>query len=375
MDLQESRKRIDEIDQQLLKLFLERMETVTHVATYKIENNLPVFQPEREKEIIQRMSNVAPEHLREYADKFFTNLMETSKCYQLKIVDPSLSYQFEDGSVLDSKKVACKGNRGSIPYLIAKDFLPNGTIDCCETFEQVFAMIESGKAECGILPIVRTDDRTLTDFYRLLEQHNCYINASYHAPLSVCLASKFAIPTDIISKVYSNQFLLEECSEFLETHPQMFHQAYQDSAFAAKYVSASDNNNIAVICSERCAKMYGLQILEHDIQNEFANTMEIMIFSKQLYQNKNCKKIGIGVEISNVSGELNKLLYKFSLYHHNIERIESTNIAKKASETIQVYLDFWGDMEDAQTVSLLKDLNYNYPSLKLIGYMECPTGK
>lgn len=375
MDLQESRKRIDEIDQQLIKLFADRMETVTHVATYKLENNLPVFQPEREKGIIQRMTGAAPEALKEYAEMFFTNLMETSKCYQLKILNPSLSYDFTEASVLSSQTIVCKGSRGSNVYLAAKTFLPEAKIDCCRSFEEVFEMVESGKAECGIVPIIHTEDRTLTDVYRLLEKHNCYINVSYSMPVSLCLASKAILPTDMISKVYSHQFFLEECSDFIGAHPQMFHQAYQDSAFAAKYVAASDNNNVAAICSEECANMYGLQIIERNIQNQYADSVELIIFSKKLYRNEKCRKISISVEIPNVSGALNKLLYKFSLYHLNIEQIESSHVPETDNTTIKVYLDFWGEIEDEHTVSLLKDLNYNYPTLKMMGYVECPESK
>jgi chorismate mutase/prephenate dehydratase len=81
MDLNELRTEINEIDEEILKLFLRRMEVAGQVADYKRENNLPIYQPQREQEILESVAQRAGE-LGGYAGELFTTLMDLSKQYQ-----------------------------------------------------------------------------------------------------------------------------------------------------------------------------------------------------------------------------------------------------------------------------------------------------
>ena len=81
--LQESRIRINEIDDQLVRLFEERMHTVENVAKYKAENNIPVFDSFREKENIEKNSaKLKDPRLRKYFEEWYQYTMEVSKEYQ-----------------------------------------------------------------------------------------------------------------------------------------------------------------------------------------------------------------------------------------------------------------------------------------------------
>lgn len=87
--LEDQRKRIDEIDGEILKLFCKRMETVGEVAKIKLDNGMPVLQPEREKDIIKRRGSEASPEMKEYAEELFTALMAISRNYQSKIIEES----------------------------------------------------------------------------------------------------------------------------------------------------------------------------------------------------------------------------------------------------------------------------------------------
>ncbi len=81
--LEESRIEIDAIDKKLMELFEQRMEIVVDVARYKKENNLPIFHPEREKEVIDKNINrIKDDQLKIYGERLLTKLMEVSKEYQ-----------------------------------------------------------------------------------------------------------------------------------------------------------------------------------------------------------------------------------------------------------------------------------------------------
>ena len=87
MNLDEIRKQIDEIDGQLLELFCRRMDLVKDVAAYKIENGMPVFRPEREKSILENVSNRAGAEYGIYAAELFQCLMEVSREMQTQIME------------------------------------------------------------------------------------------------------------------------------------------------------------------------------------------------------------------------------------------------------------------------------------------------
>ncbi len=82
VSLEDSRKKIDEIDMQLMKLFEDRMKVVVDVAMYKKENNLEIFQADREKEVIQKNVDRVSDDLKDYAKMFLEDLMKVSKEYQ-----------------------------------------------------------------------------------------------------------------------------------------------------------------------------------------------------------------------------------------------------------------------------------------------------
>lgn len=82
-DINECRKRIDEIDDVLIKLFEERMEIAISVANYKKENNLPIFNKEREEQVIEKnLAKIQNDDLKGYGEKMLHCLMDLSKDYQ-----------------------------------------------------------------------------------------------------------------------------------------------------------------------------------------------------------------------------------------------------------------------------------------------------
>lgn len=88
IDIQESRKKIDEIDKKLIALFEERMDITYDIATFKYNTGKPVFDKEREEQKIESVKKqVSNEEYSEYAAKFMQYMMELSKENQKKIID------------------------------------------------------------------------------------------------------------------------------------------------------------------------------------------------------------------------------------------------------------------------------------------------
>ena len=83
----ELRKEIDEIDSKITELFVRRMHICAEVAQYKKANGLPVFHPEREQEVLARISAVAGEDMEAYARTMFVLLFSLSRDYQEKVMN------------------------------------------------------------------------------------------------------------------------------------------------------------------------------------------------------------------------------------------------------------------------------------------------
>ena len=87
MTLDELRSEIDSVDDGLKKLFLSRMEIASKIAAIKAENGDEIYKPEREKAVIERLTEGVDDSLKqEYAD-FVSNVIRISREYQIKLVD------------------------------------------------------------------------------------------------------------------------------------------------------------------------------------------------------------------------------------------------------------------------------------------------
>lgn len=86
--LEDSRKKIDEIDSQLMKLFEERMNTVVDIALYKKVYGMEIFQSDREKLVIEKnLEKIENKNLNDYAEQFLMDLMKISKKYQSDMIE------------------------------------------------------------------------------------------------------------------------------------------------------------------------------------------------------------------------------------------------------------------------------------------------
>lgn len=85
--LEKTRIDIERIDMEMIKLFVERMNCSKEVVVYKMENNLPILDSNREKQLIEKNSNFVPEELRKYYIDFLKGVITVSKDYQKDIMD------------------------------------------------------------------------------------------------------------------------------------------------------------------------------------------------------------------------------------------------------------------------------------------------
>lgn len=140
----------------------------------------------------------------------------------------------------------------------------------------------------------------------------------------------------------------------------------KNNAFAAKKIAEERKNDQAAIASENAAKIYGLTILENQVNDEKNNSTRFIIISKEKMFEKNAEKISISFEVSNESASLYRALSHIIFNDLNMTKIESRPINKQSWE-YRFFVNFEGNLNDASVRNALFGLEEETLNLKILG--------
>jgi chorismate mutase/prephenate dehydratase len=365
MDLTELRTEINEIDEQIRELFVKRMEICYKVAEYKIENGLPVFHADREKQIIDRVRSEVSADMANPAEVLFTNIMDISKCKQFqKFFSNASEIPSVPLDLTGKRRVAVPGTVGSYSHVAATKFLPESTPDFYESFGEVFAAVESGSAEFGVVPIVNSTAGTVTQTYELMRKHDFKICACTKVAANHCFVVKPGTDISKVKRVYSHEQALMQCSRFLAERGYSA-RSYENTALAAAYVKESDQP-YAAICSEECAKHFGLEIVERTITDAECNYTRFILIAKQMMLAEDANIISVSLTTPHQTSALYRLLTKFSVSGLNLTKLESRPIANTDFDVL-FYLDFEGSIKSPDVVKLIRELETELTYFKFLG--------
>ena len=365
MDLNELREQINDIDSQLLQLFEKRMDVCCHIAEYKLANDMKVFHPERERQVIERIRDEASDDLKSSAEVLFTNIMDISKCMQFqKFFSFASPVEFDSLDLSGEHKVAVPGTIGAYSHAAALKFLPDSKPDFYESFGEVFAAVESGSAEFGVVAIVNSTAGTVTQTYELMRKYDFHICATTKIAANHCIVVKNETDPAKIKRVYSHEQALMQCSNYLadkgySTRP------YENTALAAAFVKESDEP-YAAICSEVCAKELGLKIVDRNIANAESNFTRFILFSKKPMRFDDADTISVSLTLPHQTSALYRMLTKFSVAGLNLTKLESRPIANTDFDVL-FYLDFEGSVTSPSVVRLMRELKHELTHFKYLG--------
>ncbi len=366
MDLQELRNEIDGIDSEILKLFSKRMEVCRRVAEYKKENNIPVMQSGREKKVIERVRENAPDNLKDGAAMLFQNIMDISKCLQNMELQRSSGYSSPKPFIPENaSRIACQGTAGAYSEAACKKLFGSKPAVFYHEFEDVFNAVETGEADFGILPLENSTIGTISETYDLMSKHCFNICSLVRVEITHCLAAAECASADTVKCVYSKEEALSQCSEYIKSRG-LIRRQYANTALSAEHIRQKNDPTLACICSEDCAKLYGLKILSDRIADAYPNYTRFICFSKDYISPADADTISVCVTIPNTPGSLYRMLAKFSVAGLNLTKIESKNIAGSDFE-VMFYLDFSGSCSDTKVVSLLHDLENEMTFFRFLG--------
>ncbi len=385
MSLEDIRKRIDAIDKQLLPLFIERMECASEVAKEKHKQNLPVFNAQRENEILARVAQNAGDFAPE-AKMLYTTLMALNRSRQHKLLNSGTELRCQIQSVMHSetslrevsfgKKIAFQGVPGSFSHAAATFLFPDCSVYPYENFKDVFEALENETVDFGLLPVENSSAGSVAEVYDLILNYRFSIVGSTTLHVHHCLAAPDGVTVENIRTVYSHPQALAQCSDMICAHNWKSIQ-HSNTAVAAKMLAKMDKENgvtdAAAICSAIAAKMYGLQVLQTDIQNNNQNRTRFAALSKKMIIPQNAEKISLCFSLPHTTGSLYNVLARFAMSGLNLTKIESRPLKEGNNGDFKYnfYLDFTGNVHHSGTLDLLCALSQELPNFSFLGnYVE-----
>ena len=374
MDLNELRKGINDIDEQMLELFLRRMDLAGQVADYKRAHDLPILQPAREREILKKAAEKAGPELGGYARVLFSMLMELSKSCQNKRNNTEIALHRHIADAIETTPklfpqapmVACQGVEGANSQIACEKIFQSPFIMYFKTFESVFTAIEQGLCQYGILPIENSTAGSVKKVYDLMIHHNFSIVRTFRLKIDHNLLAKKGAKLEDIKEIYSHEQAIGQCGAFLEKLTGVKVIAVENTAVAAKMVAESDRSDIAAISSRSCAELYSLQNLAPSIQDKDNNRTRFICISKNLEIYPGADKTSIMMILPHRPGSLYRVLARLYVLGINVTKLESRPIPNRDFE-FMFYFDLDTSIYSEEFVQLMCELDDLCEEFKYLG--------
>lgn len=375
--MEELRNKLNKIDDEIVKLYLERMGVVAEIGKEKEREKLPVTCGKREKEILDRIVSASPSELKQYVTMLYQTVFETSKAYQTKFTASDTPLTQEIKSALldgykkfpDAASVAVQGVEGAYSGIAATRLVPNASISYCNSFESVFKAVDKGLCRFGVLPIDNSLYGNVGQVYDLIKEYKFYIVRSVKLEIRHSLLAKPGTSLDNVKEVFSHEQAIGQCSKILDKLGVKV-TVVSNTAIAAEMVSQSERNDVAAIASAECASLYGLKVLSSGIQNEDINYTRFICVSKNLEFYENANRISLVLGLLHKSGSLYKVLSRFSALGLNLTKLSSRPVAGTEFEYL-FYLDFESSVAKNEALSIISELDSECESFEFLGsYQE-----
>ena len=353
--LNNARKKINEIDEKMAELFVERMNAVGEIAEYKKSHGLTIFDKAREEEVIRRNSAIVEDTLlREYYVNFLQNNMAVSRAWQERLIS--------------GMKVAYSGTEGAFAHIASCKLFPTANKISYRSFEEAYHAVERGECDAAVLPIENSYNGEVGQVTDLMFSGSLFVNEMLDIAITQDLLAVEGAEISDIKEVFSHPQALGQCAEYIKEKKLTTHE-FSNTALAAKYVSEKNDKSLAAIASAEAAAIFGLKVLEKNINASRSNTTKFAVFSRSENLHRSSEQDVHTIflfTVRNEAGALAKAIEIIGKHKFNMRALRSRPM-KELLWQYYFYVEAEGNLNTDEGRQMLEELKKYCDKLKSIG--------
>lgn len=266
------------------------------------------------------------------------------------------------------KRVAVQGNAGAYAHLAASEVCPKAEVVFCGTFEEAFEVAAAGKVDGAVVPVENSTMGRIADIHHLMEDiKGLRILGEHFLPIRHCLLGVKGASLSDVKEAHSQLPALMQCRKTLKKMKIVPVDA-ADTAGAAKDVKAWGDTSKAAVASRLAAKVYGLDILQKDINDELNNSTRFLLLGREEWvpSPKERSLTTVMFRVRDIPAALYKALGGFATNGINLGKIESYMLGGKF-EVAQFYVDCEGHVDSVGMCNALEELRFFSEFVRVLG--------
>lgn len=252
------------------------------------------------------------------------------------------------------KKIAIQGQAGSFHDEVAQIMYSGDQIVPCDTFAEVFERMQTHQADHALVAIENSLYGSITEVYDLLLKHHFQITGEYVLHIHQQLIGLPRASLQTIEEIYSHPVAINQCRDWLESHlPTARIIEHHDTAGAVEYVANLGSPSVAAIAGAQAAQLYGLSILQRDIEDEKTNLTRFVAVDRTPISENDTNKASLVLTTSHEPGSLYRALGVFAKHDANLIKLQSRPIRGEVFK-YQFFIDLTCD--SSQLMEIRRDL-------------------
>jgi len=342
------RARMDEINLKILRLISARASVATEIGRLKHLEGGEVYQPVRERAIVEKMLAENPGPLTDdQVKRIYVEIISACRALEheprVAFLGPEHTYSHEATRMRFGSSVA---------------MMP------LESFAAVFQAIENGRADFGVVPVENSTEGSVTLTLDLLIDTSLVIVGEVLLPIRHSIMSLSGV-ADGVKRIVSHQQSLAQCRGYISSNfPHCETEPVASNALAAQRAAA--DGSIAAIASKAAGEAYGLKVIASNVQDLAANTTRFLVMGTRPVDKSGKDKTTLLFAVADRVGTLNQALNLFARNAINISKIESRPLRARPWEYL-FFVDVTGHREDPKLARALKSLSSKALFLKVLG--------
>ncbi len=363
--INDARKDLDKLDNDLLDILSRRIEIVRHIGEMKSKQGLPVLDVQRERALITRILEKADQRnlSQHFVAQIFRQMIRYGRTAQESILSPLAN---------ESPVVHFQGARGAFSWLAARKYFSVRHTDFrmagAHTYQEAIDAVSQGKSDYAVLPLENTLAGSFHEVIELIAKSPCSIVGEEIIPVDLCLVAVPGAEISDLQVIFSHPVILQQCARFLGTLDGVQTQPHEDSAAAAAKVHEEGLKSQAAIASRHAAELSDLAILKEDITGVGTDLTRFAVIANQPISVNALlpAKTSITLSLPNEAGVLASIVNAFGQRNINMGKLESRP-TNDGSGLTRFYIELDGNAENDGLKEAVESVRKIARSLRVLG--------